>query len=358
MRDNAILQADLDHILLHTREIWEGFRGSRLFITGGTGFVGKWLLESFLHANDQLRLGARAVVLSRNPPAFAAAQPRLAAHPAIQMWAGDIRDFATPEGEFSHAIHGATDVAATATPLETFDVAVNGTRRVLDFCRDRAVPDLLLISSGAVYGHQPTDLEGVGEDYRGAPSCTDPRSAYGQGKRAAEWLATAYGAAGGPAVRIARCFAFVGPYLPLDSHFAVGNFLGDRLAGRPINLSGDGSPLRSYLYAADLARWLWVILARGAPGEAYNVGAEEAISISELARRIAALGTSPLPVRMAHPPRLDVPPERYLPSTQKARQALGLEALVSLDQALARTLDWANSRNAPGASPSNPPSAI
>lgn len=358
MSEDAILQADLDQLLRHTPGLWEGFRGGRLFVTGGTGFVGKWLLESFLHANKHLGLGAEAVVLSRNPASFAAAHPRLAGDPAIRMWPGDIRDFATPPGEFSHAIHGATDVAATATPLETFDVAVNGTRRVLDFCRDQGVPDLLLISSGAVYGRQPSDLERIGEDYLGAPSSTDPRSAYGQGKRAAEWLATAYGAAGGPAVRIARCFAFVGPYLPLDSQFAVGNFLGDRLAGRPITLAGDGSPLRSYLYAADLARWLWVILARGTPGEAYNVGAEEAISIGELAGRIASSGEAALPLRIARPPRPGVPPERYIPSTRKARESLGLEALVPLDQALARTLDWANSRNAPGASPSNPPSAI
>jgi len=351
MHEDAILQADLDHILHHTPGIWEGFRGSRLFITGGTGFVGKWLLESFLHANKHLGLGAEAVVLSRNPASFAAAHPRLAGDPAIRMWPGDIRDFATPPGEFSHAIHGATDVAATATPLETFDVAVNGTRRVLDFCRDRGVPDLLLISSGAVYGRQPSDLERIGEGYPGAPASTDLRSAYGQGKRAAEWLATAYGAAGGPAVRIARCFAFVGPYLPLDSQFAVGNFLGDRLAGRPITLAGDGSPLRSYLYAADLARWLWVILARGSPGEAYNVGAEEAISIGELARRIASSGAGSLPVEIARPPRPDLPPERYIPSTRKAREALGLEALISLDQALARSLDWASSQHRAGPCP-------
>lgn len=342
MTRDAIIEADLEHVLRHTEGVWDGFRGGRLFVTGGTGFVGKWLLHSFLHANDRLGLGAQAVVLSRNPAAFAASQPGLATHPAIRMWRGDVRDFDWPQGEFSHAIHAAIDVAATATPLDTFDVAVEGTRRVLDFCRERPIRDFLLVSSGAVYGRQPPELERVAEDFSGAPSCTAPGSAYGEGKRAAEWLACAYAANGGPAPRIARCFAFVGPFLPLDGQFAVGNFMGDLLAGRPIKVNGDGTPVRSYLYAADLAIWLWVILARGTPGEAYNVGSEESLGIGELARRIAASGREPVAVSIGRAPEAGARPERYVPDTAKARLALGLQTRIPLDQALARALAWAS----------------
>lgn len=313
----------------------------RVFVTGGTGFVGKWLLESFSRANERLGLRARMVALSRDPAAFASRHPRLAAAPGLEWLAGDVREFAAPAGAFSHAIHAATDVVADAPPRETFDVIRRGTDRVLELCDARGVTGLLLVSSGAIYGRQPPELERIDEAFCGAPPTTDPATAYGQGKRAAEWSAVAYGAASRCAVRIARCFAFVGPHLPLDRHLAIGNFIADRVAGRAIEVRGDGTAVRSYLYASDLARWLWTILARGAPGAAYNVGSEQAVAVGALAQRIAATDNGAAGVRFGAEPVPGRLPERYVPSTRKAREALGLEPSVGLDAAISRTLAWA-----------------
>lgn len=338
--NQAVPQEDLDHIHRYTSDIWETFRGSRLFITGGTGFVGKWLLESFLHANRVNSLKAEVVVLSRNPTAFAQAMPHIAAQSTISLHSGDIRTFKMPAGDFSHIIHGATDAVVSSAALDTFDVTVQGTRHLLDFCHEKGVSDLLLISSGAVYGRQPTNLERVAEDYPGAPSTTDVRSAYGEGKRASEWLATAYAAAGGTACKIARCFAFVGPHLPLDRHFAVGNFIRDAMQGSPIQIGGDGTPLRSYLYAADLAAWLWTIFVKGASGEAYNVGSDASLSISDLAQLVANVADREVPIDFAKKPQPGMTPERYVPSIDKARAGLGLDVWISLEQAIMRTIAW------------------
>ncbi len=337
------LAADLDHVLTHTAKLWEGLRGRRLFITGGTGFFGCWLLESFAWANDALGLGAEALILTRNPSAFAAKHPRLAAHPAIGFHQGDIRSFPFPPGEFSHVVHGATEAKASLNrddPLGMIETITEGTRRTLEFARQCGAGRFLLTSSGAVYGAQPPDISHVPEEYVGAPDCAQASAAYGEGKRLAELFCAVYAEKHGLDVGIARGFAFVGPFLPLDSHFAVGNFIRDGLAGGPVRVGGDGTPFRSYLYAADLAVWLWTILLRGLPGRAYNVGSEEAMTIGETASAVASRFTPAPPVLIGKEAVAGTPASRYVPSTERARTELGLEVRVGLDEALRRTIEW------------------
>ena len=338
------LADDLDHVLDRTRGLWEELRGGRLFITGGTGFFGCWLLESFAWANDALGLGAEAVVLTRNAAAFGRKAPHLAGRADLRLQSGDVRDFAFPAGPFTHVIHAATDASVslnTDAPLTMFDTIVQGTRRTLDFARQCGLgvtPKVLLTSSGAVYGRQPPDLSHTPEEYGGAPDALDPHSAYAQGKRVAEYLAGVYHRQHGLPVKIARGFAFVGPYLPLDVHFAAGNFLHDGLRGGPVRVGGDGTPYRSYLYAADLAVWLWTLLFRAAPCRPYNVGGEEAVSIAELAYCIAAhFGVGVQIAKDATPGR---PAERYVPDARRAREELGLRTWISLPDAVARTARW------------------
>jgi dTDP-glucose 4,6-dehydratase len=340
--------ADLEHILTHTHSCWDELRGKRLFITGGTGFFGCWLLESFIWANDRLGLNASALVLSRNPEAFRQKAPGIAGHPAIRMCPGDVASFEFPDGSFSHIIHAATesnDKLNAGEPLAMFDTIVLGARHTLEFALACGAAKFLFTSSGAVYGRQPSELSLMPEDYVGAPDPMNPGSAYGEGKRAAELLCRLYAARHGFEAKIARCFAFVGPYLPLDKHFAIGNFIRDALNGGPIRVHGDGTPCRSYLYAADLAIWLWTILFKGAPNRAYNVGSEAACNIAELARSVAQLLSPPSAVEVARTPVPNQPIERYVPSTRRASTELGLGQTFDLRESIARTLTWYSREN-------------
>jgi nucleoside-diphosphate-sugar epimerase len=337
-RGSAISQADIAHVLNYTSELWGTLRGARLLVTGGSGFVGKWLLETLQAANTHHRLDARATVLTRNVARLRVNAPWIAEASGIELAQGDIRDFAFPAGSFSHLIHAAADMAIGAAPLHVHDVIVGGTRRVLEFAAERAIADILLISSGAVYGQQPTDLDRLGEDFLGAPSLSEPAAAYGQGKRDAEWLTHAFAAAYGLRCRIVRLFAFAGPYLPLNGAYAVTSFIGDFLAGRPISVAGDGTPLRSYLYAADMAIWLWTALLRGQPGLVCNVGGDEIISIADLAALIAGLSSPSLPVRIARPASPGLAASRYVPSIARARQELGVMPRVLLEDGLRRMI--------------------
>jgi nucleoside-diphosphate-sugar epimerase len=330
-------------VLAHTRDDWEELRGRRLFLTGGTGFFGTWLVESFLWANQKLDLASQLVVLSRDPAAFLRKRPKMADLAGLGFHAGDVATFEFPQGPFSHVIHAATPASASLNaeaPLAMVDTIVAGTRRTLDFARSCGAKKFLLTSSGAVYGRQPADLVHVPEDYPGGPDVLDPASAYGEGKRLAELLCCLYARLYGIRARISRGFAFVGPYLPLDAHFAVGNFIRDALDGRAIAVGGDGTPLRSYLYAADLAIWLWTILFKGVSCRAYNTGSDAEISIAELARTVAAALSPASEVRIARPASAGQPRQVYVPATSRARNELGLAVHVPLAEAIERTGRW------------------
>ncbi len=143
---------------------------------------------------------------------------------------------------------------------------------------------------------------------------------------------------------IARPFAFLGPHLPLDAHFAIGNFLGAALANTPIHIRGDGTPIRSWLYMADLAIWLWAILLRGTPNRAYNVGSEDAHTVAEAARLTALTLRPGLPIQIDGKPDPAAPMNSYVPSTERARNELGLKQTISLTEALRRTARWHGSQ--------------
>jgi dTDP-glucose 4,6-dehydratase len=334
---------DIDLILAKTESLWEEMRGSCLFLTGGTGFFGCWLVESFLAANRQFNLGARITVLTRSPEAFREKCPHLTGDSALTLLRGDVSNFDFPPGEYPYMIHAATEASArmiAEQPHHMLATILDGTRRSLDFATTHGTRKYLLTSSGAVYGEQPPELTHIPEDFPGAPDPVRASSVYAEGKRAAELMCAVYQAALPIECKIARCFAFVGPHLPLDAHFAVGNFLRDAMREEPILVEGDGTPKRSYMYAADLAIWLWTMLFIAPALDPINVGSNESISIRELAQAVPNAIGSPSQVRIAKSPQPGIPLRQYVPSVTKAAEKLGLTCSVALDEALQRTAAW------------------
>jgi dTDP-glucose 4,6-dehydratase len=328
-----ILASDLDRANHRLAPLWPRLSGARIFMTGGTGFIGRWMLEALARAG----IDAEVTVLSRDPAAFAVRAPHLARR--CRLIAGDVTGFAAPGGSYTHVIHGATDASAALTasdPRRMFDTIVSGTRRMLDFAVERGAGRFMLMSSGAVYGVQPRGVTHVAENWHGGPDPRDPKSAYAEGKRAAETLCAIHASQFGLDTVTARIFALLGPMLSLDSHFAAGNFIRDAMAGRAIRVASAGTAVRSYLYAADLAVWMWTLLIAGERGAAYNLGSEEAVSIAELARRTARVLGAP-DVEILGRPDPGWNPGRYVPSTAAIRRDLGVTAEVGLDEAIRRT---------------------
>ena len=336
------LEEDLNAILEQGEPLWPSLKGARIFITGGTGFIGVWVLESIVWLNEHLGLEMQAVVLTRDAAAFAKKAPHIVSHTGISLHEGDVRRFTFPDGRFSIVIHGATDASAKLNaeePLRMFDTIVEGTRRTLDLAVHSGARKFLFLSSGAIYGDQPAHIQQRSEEDQNAPDCTSTNSAYSEGKRAAELLCVLYAKQHGIEAKLARCFAFVGPHLPIDSHFAIGNFIRNAMKPETIQVNGDGTPYRSYLYAADLTLWLWTILIKGKSTMAYNVGSDEAISIADLAtlvdRTLGGHGTN-----IREKPQADNPSKRYIPSVKRAETELGLKRTITLEQAIIKTARW------------------
>ena len=309
----------------------------RILITGGTGFVGRGLLDYLAECVDTHGANFEVVVLSRDPGTFLRRHAAYASHPWLTFQAGDVdhldKAFAVRAGRFSDVIHAASEARSTGDPVDWMRQIVQGTQQSLQFATEAGVRRYLLASSGAVYGPQPQGLARIPEDHPGAPSPQHASSAYGQAKRLAEQLCTAFSNRHGLETVAARYFALVGPHVPLDGAFAIGNFIRDALSGAPIKVASDGTAVRSYLYGRDYAHWTFTLLTQGAKGEAYNVGSDAGISIADLARRVAACLSPGSAVHLAHASPPGSERSLYVPDISKAA-TLGLRVETSLEDAI------------------------
>jgi nucleoside-diphosphate-sugar epimerase len=315
--------------------------GHHLLLTGGTGFFGLWLL-ALLHRLNRQGAQIEVTVVSRNPARFLDAQPRYRACGWLRWLACDVRELeAVPGRPADLILHAAADTSAVAhaRPLEIFDTILGGARRVFDLAVRSKAQRILLTGSGAQYGALPPGA-GVSETYSGSCVSNSISSTYGEAKRAQETLAAIYSQDHGVDAVMTRCFAFAGPGLPLDGHFAIGNFVRDALRADAIVLNSAGEAVRSYLHGADLAAWLLFLLVKGAPGEAYNVGSDQALSIADLAVRVGARLAPHKAVQVLGQSGAPGTRSWYVPDISKAR-SLGLGVWTDLDACIDGMGAWA-----------------
>jgi nucleoside-diphosphate-sugar epimerase len=325
---------------------FDQLKGGHIFLTGGTGFIGTWMLEAIRFVNESQGANIQVTILTRNPEIFHSKYPHLFEHTNFHYIAGDVvtlpyeklADF----GKFTHLIHAATDASAElneVNPLQMFDTVVIGTRQILDFAVKEKISKILYLSSGAVYGQQAPGVDYVAEDSVSAPDCLNPKNTYAEGKRASEMLCAIYGKQFGCQIVVARIFALLGPLLNLNIHFAAGNFIRDAISGKKISVSGDGRPERSYLYPSDLVVWLLAMLTHGKSGAAYNAGSEEGVSIADLAKLTSSLiGNQGYEILGLSDSGWN--PGRYVPSSQLIQKQLGVTQTVNLAEAIKRTAYW------------------
>ena len=313
-----------------------------ILVTGITGFFGKALIKYFIKLNNQqVNDGLiRVVGLSRNPTVFFKKNPEYSNLNWLKLIKADItsrESISRLNGNFTHLIHLAVDstMGPNLSGLDRFDQIYAGARNILDLAVSDKIGSILLASSGGVYGEMPEKVFAFSES---SPLLLNPLNAnntYSLAKIAVEHLALLYQRQYELNIKIARCFSFVGEDLPLNAHYAIGNFIRDALYQDSITIKGSGSALRSYMYQEDLAHWLYEILIKGECGECYNVGSDSPVTIKELAIRVRNLLSKEKEIFILGGG--DFKTNRYLPDVSKAKTKLSLNLKFDLDNAVLKT---------------------
>ena len=329
---------DLEAVFCQVGKDWEKLRGKNVFLTGGSGFFGSWLLETLLFSEDRLGLGVKVWTLSRDPKRFQERLPYLAEHSSVVSVGGGVEGFAFPREKINFVIHSM--VSDSGMPLPEMEAWFEaGTARLLELAvRDKS-EGFLLCSTGAVYQPKNKPLD---EEDPLIP--LDAPLSYGRIRRQVEDQCKEACATNEIPLKIVRGFTFAGPRLPLDRNFAFGNFIRDVLQGEKIKVK-DGTPFRSYLYSSDMTIWLWKILLNGKKNFPYNVGSSTEITISMLAKRIVNV--------VRHSDKRDLQESAislatsgqtsgyYVPQTRRIISEMNLGKTTSLDRSIKKTINYA-----------------
>ena len=310
------------------------------FITGATGLFGTWLLcfMDWCHARSLAEPRVTNLV-RRN------VLPKRSYSTSL---VGDLRDFTFPNSKLDRLIHlaapSARDTFGGMTDRDKLELLYFGTRNILDFASKNIRGRCLLTSSGAIYGGFSADQqEPISETSRFAPLSSWEQIGLGIGKRVSEFLVTEYGRDGLVNPGIARCFSFIGPGLPADLHYAIGNFVFNAVSGKNIIINGDGTPIRSYMHLGDAIYWILAILEYGEPGDDFNVGSEEGISIAELAVLVRDCVNPNLEIEISGHNNVSVgnPPNHYyVPDNKKAKMKLNVKQTVLLRESIIEYGDY------------------
>ncbi len=332
---DLLIKEDIN-LLLESGSKFQEFDSAAVTILGGTGFIGRWVVQALHEYRLNFGILSEITVITRNSKA------------ALSLFAEEFGiavkvvefDFASGSIDLEKSdffINGATP-SIVKTGLDNSDTvftsSVNASNSIIrSAIKHRNKPRVLNLSSGIVYGPQELSVRNQSEGFVSLQP--NSQSGYLDAKLASEKVFFDAAVAGLVDAISPRLYAFAGPGIALDEHFAVGNFIRDGLRGQPVSIKGSPETLRSYMYPTDLITWILTALLKP-QNINVNIGSELPLTMHELATLISEL-TSKKGVRILGS---NVVASNYVPSTSRFRENFGVSQQIDLNQGLERWIEW------------------
>lgn len=316
-------------------------KNQKLLIAGGTGFMGSWIAEFIAFLNDNHQFNTSVVILSRNTDSFKDEKKHLATRSDIQFISRDIRNINELPPDISYIIHAAASPDNrnhVSNPIETIATITKGTDNLIDSAfKLLNLKKILYLSSGQVYGKNPIQKELISESDFGSFDCNKITAIYPEAKRLAEATCCAYSSQYKIPIVIARPFSFIGPYQSLSKPWAINNFINDALNNKTIRIIGNGEPIRSYMYPADLVVWILKILISGKINTAYNIGSPFGISLKDVAEKIVHIAQTKVNIDIKFN---NNDSSHYVPDITLCENDLGLKINYDVEDTIRRSIAW------------------
>lgn len=326
----------------------KAFSGRKVLITGAHGFLGSYFLALFEYINREL-LSEPCEVLGMDNHITAGRvndrsgevvpHQKFIAHDVIRSVA-----ISDPVDYIIHAAGIASPFYYRKYPLETLEVAVTGTRNLLELAVNKSAKGFLFFSSSEIYGNPDTNNVPTSESYKGSVSCTGPRACYDESKRLGETLCVIFQKMHGVPTKAVRPFNIYGCGMKETDYRVLPNFGNCIVGKRPLHLYGTGEQTRTFCHISDAIAGFTKVLLNGSPGEVYNIGnPEPEVTMLDLVNHLEKAHGAPLPkVLMEYPDSYPADePMRRCPDIRKAALQLGYKPVVSLETGLKEFLDWA-----------------
>ena len=342
---NFFLSSDIDEIVERISDVAKDLSGKTVLLTGGRGFLGRYFVEVFDRLNKDVLDKPMTLIVLDNLITAGKEGAQIPKYNHIKFIKHNVIQPFAYEGALDYVIHAAGIASPyyyRVYPIETMEVAINGTRNMLELA-EKSSARFSFFSSSEIYGDPDAKHVPMQESYRGNVSCQGPRACYDESKRAGETLCYIYHTQHGTATNTIRPFNVYGPGMQETDYRVLPNFASRIKSGSPLHIYGDGTQTRTFCYITDALVGFFKVFLKGVPGEAYNIGnPKPEISMIDLAGALKKISSSEIKYDIIEYPD-SYPadePMRRSPDIRKARLQLGFEPIVGFEEGLSRFLSW------------------